>query len=277
MRPTLVVNNALNFQGNPLSYTFEVYSDAALSNIVANVPVVASGSDVTSWQVDVGLPNNAQYWWRCCASDGTSTGPWMATASFYVNQINHPPYPVMIPAGQWALADIHGVLTWYPTTDPDEGDVVSRYRVEISSGLTFSNLLINSTIAMSDGAIDPLETFSVPLSDFAGASNLAANATLYHWRVSAMDNWGAWSDWSVGDHTFKLGALQTPRLIGLSKAGGANIMLMWEPTPNNIYVEFRTNLQIGAWSTIAGPLSGTIWTNTFNPETPSGFYRLWSE
>jgi len=47
-----------------------------LSQLVAQVPVVASGANFTSWQVDVDLPNNAQFWWRCCASDGTSTGAW---------------------------------------------------------------------------------------------------------------------------------------------------------------------------------------------------------
>ena len=88
LRPTLIVNNAVDYQTDPLTYRFEVYADASLSNLVAQVPVVASGTSLTTWQLDTDLPNGAQYWWRCQASDGTNTGPWMAAASFYVNQVN---------------------------------------------------------------------------------------------------------------------------------------------------------------------------------------------
>ena len=281
LRPTLVVNNAIDYQSNPLSYRFEVYSDAALSNIVSQVPIVASGATTTPWQVDVDLPNNSQFWWRCRASDGTNTGPWMATASFYVNYVNNPPYPVVIaaPVNQSILTDTNGVLTWYPTVDPDLGDYISLYRVQVSSSAAFSASLIDSSIALTNLFAGPYETFSVPLSAFTGSSNLVSGFT-YYWRVSARDNHGAWSAWPPDSYAFKFGAviLEHARFTRLWKIAEGRIGLEWAPNPNNIYVEFSTNLQSGSWTNVAGPLTGTNWTDTtIATGKPSGFYRLRSE
>ena len=55
LRPTLVVENAIDNQSDSLTYAFEVYDDAGLSNLVANVPVIASGSTQTQWTVDTDL------------------------------------------------------------------------------------------------------------------------------------------------------------------------------------------------------------------------------
>ena len=204
---------------------------------------------------------------------------WMATASFYVNQVNHPPYPVVIPAGQWILDDINGVLTWYPTTDPDEVDYISLCRVQVSLSGTFSVLLMDSTVVLTNVPVGPYGTFSVPLNAFAGASNLVSGST-YHWRVSARDNRGAWSDWPSGDYAFRFGSapLLVPALFTrIWRTAGGDIVIEWDPSPNNIYVEFSTNLQSGSWTNIAGPLTGTSWTNAVDPGKPSGFYRLRSE
>ncbi len=55
------MNNAIDFQGDPLTYRFEVYADAGLTDLVAQVPAVASGEGTSAWPVDVNLQNNAQY------------------------------------------------------------------------------------------------------------------------------------------------------------------------------------------------------------------------
>jgi len=75
VRPTLRLQNAIDLQSDPLTYRFEVYGDAALTNLVAQVPAVASGAGTTSWQVDVNLPNNTQYWWRACAATARTSVP----------------------------------------------------------------------------------------------------------------------------------------------------------------------------------------------------------
>jgi hypothetical protein len=56
VRPTLTVANAIDFQSDAVTHQFEVYADAALTQLVAQVPAVASGVTTTSWQVDTDFP-----------------------------------------------------------------------------------------------------------------------------------------------------------------------------------------------------------------------------
>jgi hypothetical protein len=168
LRPTLVVNDAIDYQSDPLSYRFEVYSDATLTNLVSQVPGVASGASVTAWPVDVSLPNNGQYWWRCQASDGTNTGPWMPTASFFVNQTNHPPLPVTLagPPSGTIVSNLDDVLFWYPTTDPDAGDAVGSYHIQVDDSPLFASPEISVTnlvVAAAPG--EENWAIAVPLSD----------------------------------------------------------------------------------------------------------------
>lgn len=48
LRPTLVVWNAIDSQGDPLNYSFEVYADELLQTLVAQVPSIAEGTDYTA-------------------------------------------------------------------------------------------------------------------------------------------------------------------------------------------------------------------------------------
>jgi hypothetical protein len=87
-----------------------------------------------------------------------------------------------------------------------------------------------------------------------------------------------WSDWPPGDYVFQFGVpLEPAHFARIWKTADRNIVIEWEPSPNNIYVEFSTNLQSGSWTNIAGPLTGTSWTNAVDPGKPSGFYRLRSK
>ena len=49
---TLVVGNATDPEGDPLTYGFRVYSDPDLTNLVASTSGVAPGATTTSWEVD---------------------------------------------------------------------------------------------------------------------------------------------------------------------------------------------------------------------------------
>jgi hypothetical protein len=281
LRPTLVVNNAIDYQSDPLSYRFEVYSDATLTNVVSQVPVVASGASVTAWPVDVDLSNNAQYWWRCQASDGTNAGPWMPTASFFVNQTNHPPLPVTLagPPSGTIVSNLDDVLFWYPTTDPDAGDAVVSYHIQVDDSPLFASPEISVTnlvVAAAPG--EENWAIAVPLSDLAGSSNLVAG-TLYHWRVRAADTYGAYSAWPAGDQTFQFG-IAPPRpatLTGLRRGSDGTMSLEWEGASGQLFVEFSLFLKPANWQTIAGPLNGTNWTFTPVPGAQSGFYRVRSE
>ena len=277
-RPTLVVSNAVDFQGNPLSYRFEVYADAALSNLVGQVPAVASGPVTTAWTVDTDLPNNAQYWWRCQATDGTNIGPWMATATFFVNETNRPPVAPVIagPPPGLILTNLDVLLLWYPSAgDPDEGDHVVSYHIQVADNPAFALPVINATnipaIEVPPGSNWVL---SLPLNTLPGAQNLVWR-TLYHWRISAQDQRGLSSAWSVaGPLQYGPPAPHAGTLTGLRTGPGNQLTLEWTGAAGLIYVEFSHTLNPPQWHTVAGPWSGTNWTFRPLPGSASGFYRL---
>ncbi|HZL78448.1 MAG TPA: hypothetical protein VFC17_06315, partial [Candidatus Limnocylindrales bacterium] len=278
VRPTLVVNNAIDYQSYPLTYRFEVYSDAGLSNLVAQVPVVAPGTTTTVWQVDQNLPNNSQFWWRCCASDGTNTGNWMPTASFFVNWVNHAPLPVIIagPPSGTIMSNLNDVLFWYPTTDPDAGDAVASYQVQVDNDGLFGSPEINVTnLVVTAGPAELDWAIAIALKNLAGSSNLITG-TSYHWRVRAVDTFGAYSAWSADDHVFQFGIV-APHLspvLSLQPGSNGSLTLGWTGGTGQFYVEFSASLNPPDWQTIAGPLQTTNWVLTPGPGDQSGFYRL---
>jgi hypothetical protein len=91
LTPTLSVNNAADPDGDPLTYTFELYADAGLTTLVASASAIVQTPSTTGWPVPVTLSDNTHYWWRARASDPYDTGPWMTPASFFVNTVNDPP------------------------------------------------------------------------------------------------------------------------------------------------------------------------------------------
>ncbi|HOX63300.1 MAG TPA: immune inhibitor A [Verrucomicrobiota bacterium] len=282
VRPILSVTNAVDYQGDSLSYRFEVYADAALSNLVAQVPLVSAGTAITSWTVDTDLPDNAQYWWRCQATDGTNTGPWMATATFFVNEINHAPAAPEIagPPSGVLVTNLEARLFWFPSAgDPDEGDRVATYHIQVAADLAFTAPVINATgivaVAVPPGGNWVL---SLPLQELPGAQNLVLG-TRYYWRVSAQDLRGLSSDWSAGEAAFQFGkVIPAPAtLTGLRRGPNGTMSLEWEGAAGELYVEFSLSLTTPNWLTIAGPLQGTNWTFTPVPGSPSGFFRVRSQ
>jgi subtilase family serine protease len=85
LQPELAVTNAVDPEGVPLTYQFEVYCDASLTALAASVSGIGAGSGSASWVLSQALQDNQQYWWRCRAFDGDRYGPWMATATFTVH------------------------------------------------------------------------------------------------------------------------------------------------------------------------------------------------
>jgi len=278
-RPTLSVTNAIDLQGDPLTYRFEVYSDATLSNIVAQVPVVASGWTTTTWQVDIDLPNNHQYWWRCQATDGTNVGPWMLTATFFVNETNHPPFPPVIagpPLGS-VITNLNALLMWFPSPgDPDEGDRVATYHIQVASDPSFKTLVMNVTnIIAVETPPGSNWVFTLPIASLPGAENLIWQ-TLYYWRISAQDLHGLSSVWSEPAQ-LQYGTQITPeptRITAIRIRPDGQYTLEWTGKTGSVFLEFSETLSPAQWQTIAGPLSGTNWTLTPVQGKSKGFYRI---
>jgi len=211
VRPLLVVNNAVEYQSDPMTYEYQVFDDSGLTNVVAQVPAVSGGTDTTSWPVDVDLLPDTQYWWRCRATDDSAhTGGWMDTATFFVQLTDHPPtVPILLaPADGGELPDLNGRLTWLESTDPDadNGDYVASYRVQVDDDPTFASPEIDAP-----GINDPAEAagaLSVSLGELPGAGSLVTE-TRYYWRVNAKDSHGVASDWSAGPARFVFGTDET--------------------------------------------------------------------
>ncbi len=198
VRPTLVVGNAIDYQSDGLAYQFEVYAGATLAQFVAQVPSVASGVSTTSWQVDVDLPDNAPYWWRARASDGTHTGPWSEVVPFNLNEFNNPPHPVLVagPANDSLMLDGNGLLLWFQTSDPDPGDLIRDYHIQISSDAAFSTIAVDAPgIVVAPEVAGPGQLAAYFLGDLPGGAELPSGR--WFWRIRARDvrfSNGLWSD-----------------------------------------------------------------------------------
>ena len=77
----LTLNAAADPEGDSLSYSFRVYSDALLTTPVRSVDRISPAGAEVSWPVDPPLPDGVWYW-RAFADDGEERGPFMASASF---------------------------------------------------------------------------------------------------------------------------------------------------------------------------------------------------
>jgi hypothetical protein len=89
--PTLVVNDATSPEGAALSYEFELFGDAALTQPLPGARGLAGTPPRTSWPVLGRLAEDASYWWRARATDGFSTSAWSAAVWFTVDAVNRPP------------------------------------------------------------------------------------------------------------------------------------------------------------------------------------------
>ncbi|MBW2261055.1 MAG: hypothetical protein JRG91_03700 [Deltaproteobacteria bacterium] len=85
-RPALIVDNASDFDGDDLSYTFEVATvgDFLPTSVVVRGQVFEGTDGQTEWIVTVDLMDATRYYWRVWANDGRADGP-PASSSFDVD------------------------------------------------------------------------------------------------------------------------------------------------------------------------------------------------
>jgi hypothetical protein len=178
--PTLSVNAAIDPDGDPVTYTYEVYADSGLSALVATTT-----TPNTTWTAPA-LLDNTTYYWRVLASDGILNSPWMPTANFFVNTTNDPPTgpSVNSPANNAHVASLTPVLSVTNATDPDIFDTLT-YDFEVATDSSFLNV-ITSVTGTTQG--------SGGITSWTVAPAMADD-TPYYWRARAQDNHGAASNW----------------------------------------------------------------------------------
>lgn len=190
LTPVLIVNNASDPDSSSLTYNYDVALDPDFTQIVASKTGVfeGAGAGSTSWQVSSSLVENTTYYWRCQSDDWLIIGPWMTTASFFVNTANDAPAaPVIIaPLNNSEVTTLSPDIAVTNSTDPDSP--VLTYFFELDTVPTFDSSGIMRSGSISSGQGTTLWQ----------ATGLQDN-TLYYVRAKANDGQtdGPWSNVSV--------------------------------------------------------------------------------
>ncbi len=180
LTPDLIINNATDPNGDPLTYQFELYS-ASFSTLISQSSMITQGSgNTTTWRVPVTLSQKTIYTWRARAYDSQAWSNWMTLASFRTNRPPWTPIP-RTPVNDTVFGSIH-VLVTNNTTDPDEDTLTYDFRV-------FSDSLLTKQVEV--GLAIPQGT---SYTSFTTGGSYTNNKP-YWWRVRAFDG-GAWCNWS---------------------------------------------------------------------------------
>jgi len=176
--PTIEVNNATDADTAILTYFFEIDKlNNFSSSSLKQSPEIQEGENTSSWGSPE-LEDNTLYYWRARAYDGAAYSQW-ATGSFFVNLFNEAPTMPTInnPADNTEVLTLIPTLKVNPSFDVDMDQI--NYEFELYSDAAM-------TILMSSTATEELSwDVDVTLEDNAG----------YFWRVRAVDEHGAVSDW----------------------------------------------------------------------------------
>ena len=180
LTPDLISNNAVDPNGDPLTYQFELYN-ASFSTQISQSPMITQGSgSTTTWRVPVTLSQKTIYTWRTRAYDSQAWSNWMTLASFRTNRPPQTPIP-RTPVSDTVFGSVH-VLVTNNTTDPD-GDTLTYDFVVYSDSLLTKQVEIG--LAIPQG---------VSYTSFTTSGSYTNNKP-YWWRVRAYDG-GAWCNWS---------------------------------------------------------------------------------
>lgn len=187
--PVLTWMNAVDKDGDAVTYDVAVYKNAALNELVisaAGLPAGAGGS--TSWTVSAPLSNHTTYYWKVIAKDALGAQTPSIARPFVVNMGNTlPSAPVIVsPAigGQSIMPNV--ALTIQNSVDA-EGDLIT-YVFELDTVDSF-----DSGNKRSSGQIIQ----SASAQTVWNVNALVENQR-YHWRVKAQDG-RAESAWVMGN------------------------------------------------------------------------------
>lgn len=189
--PTLSWMNTTDVDGDAITYSVQVYADAAATQLVASATGLSPDiGETSSWVVDVSLTNHATYYWRVTATDALGASTSTSLRAFIVNTGNTLPTPVVLssPAQGAALDPPSTDLVVANSTDAD-GDLIT-YVFELDTVATFDSSDKRNSGSLPAGA-----------GGFTSwtASNLV-DGQHYYWRVKAQDGM-AETAWSFSDFT----------------------------------------------------------------------------
>lgn len=171
---TLTITNGKVASTDPVTYTFEVASDAAFVNKVASQDVAQGAGTSTSLKLGT-LPAGADYFWRTKTTAAGSSSPYTAALKFTIGAaiVVQAPTPVSPLTGAVNLAQRP---TFTVTNAARSGPITAiAYRFDVATSSTFASIVQSATV--SEGTT---RTSWTPSADLAGG-------TTYFWRAQAVD------------------------------------------------------------------------------------------
>jgi hypothetical protein len=178
-QPTLSVVNSVHSTDVTMTYSYEVYTDAAMTQLVANAYNVAEGLATTSWTLPVSLNDNTEYTWRVRTYDGHVYSLW-ANGRFFVNTANDAPgaFTISSPVDGAELDMFSPLLEVSNANDPDRDALTYRFevseQVDISTTVASIEAIPGGTGGTTSWLVD------VPLTENG----------YYYWRATAVDEHG---------------------------------------------------------------------------------------
>jgi hypothetical protein len=130
--PMLQLNPSGDWDNDSLTYRFEVYEDAALTN-----HFVAGESDTTWWAISTALSDSTWNYWRAQSVDEhDSASAWTAAAKFFVKDdgVDDPPEISIVEPAEELLINQDTVLIRWEDNDPDSNATISLYYDTDDSG-----------------------------------------------------------------------------------------------------------------------------------------------
>ncbi len=184
LRPPLVIHNAIDPDGDPLVYDWDLAGDPTFATILeSGLDRPPQGAPDTTFALTVDLTEDEHYCWRARSNDGQARSTYNV-ACFVVSEHNDPPsVPILNnPSDTRQATTTTPVFSWAPSTDP-EGQPIS-YEIEVrgSAGIVVGTVT---------GVTGTLTSIAAELT----------NCATYSWRARATDVSGASSEFSP-DNTF---------------------------------------------------------------------------
>jgi hypothetical protein len=143
---TLTVGNSSTSGVRPLTYVFEIATDANFTNIVFTKTGVAPGDGgQTSLQLPDPLAAAGTYYWRVHAEDGANSGPYSAAATFnvFVPVVIQAPVPIS-PINNLLVTSLRPGLSFTNAQRSGPAGPVT-YLGEISDSQSFANKIVTWT------------------------------------------------------------------------------------------------------------------------------------
>ncbi|MCD9026840.1 hypothetical protein LDO26_01235 [Luteimonas sp. BDR2-5] len=190
LTPVLSATNAVDPDGDVVTYGFEVYDSSTLTEVVDSVSDLPEGENgTTQWQVTVPLTDRATYYWRGIATDEHGARTITPARNFRVFVDNHTPTVPTIaapPPGSRVIGEDQVWLRINNSTDEDGDPLTYLFEIDVVNTFDSSERQASGDIAAGSGGTTSWL-----------ATNLTQNQH-YYWRARASDGFSN-SDWAVSD------------------------------------------------------------------------------